>query len=303
MKRWRCRWQPAIRSLATSTSFWIPLRTTTTGPTDCRYPEARRSRPSSRASRRMSELFTRAREEGADLVLVHHGLFWAGPPRALDRASKRRLQLLFDADMALAAYHLPARRPPRGRQQRAARPGHRRRRDRAVRAPTGARPSASARASPTTASRRPSSSRASARRPGREPLAFTDGPDPVRTIGIVSGAGADHLEDAIAAGLDAFVTGEPAERSMARAAGGRRPLPRRRPLRDRDLRRAGAGRAPGRALRRPPRLRRRAEPDLACPARASDSWRGGKSARFGCRLVVSGVGSGELREGEGGGGG
>src|SRR6188472_4723273 len=53
------------------------------------------------------ELFTRAREEGADLVLVHHGLFWAGPPRALDRASKRRLQLLFDADMALAAYHLP----------------------------------------------------------------------------------------------------------------------------------------------------------------------------------------------------
>ena len=54
-----------------------------------------------------ADLFTRAREEGADLVLVHHGLFWAGPPRALDRASKRRLQLLFDADLALAAYHLP----------------------------------------------------------------------------------------------------------------------------------------------------------------------------------------------------
>src|SRR3954469_6371771 len=53
------------------------------------------------------ELFARAREQGADLVLVHHGLFWAGPPRPLDRASKRRLQLLFDADMSLAAYHLP----------------------------------------------------------------------------------------------------------------------------------------------------------------------------------------------------
>src|SRR3954451_4371479 len=53
------------------------------------------------------ELFARAREQGADLVLVHHGLFWDGPPRALDRASKRRLQLLFDADLALAAYHLP----------------------------------------------------------------------------------------------------------------------------------------------------------------------------------------------------
>src|SRR5919202_1618211 len=54
-----------------------------------------------------AELFTHARDENADLVLVHHGLFWAGPPRPLDRASKRRLQLLFDADMSLAAYHLP----------------------------------------------------------------------------------------------------------------------------------------------------------------------------------------------------
>ena len=52
---------------------------------------------------------------------------------------------------------------------------------------------------------------------GREPLAFTDGPERVRTVGIVSGAGADYLEDAIAAGLDAFVTGEPIERAMARA--------------------------------------------------------------------------------------
>ena len=39
----------------------------------------------------------------------------------------------------------------------------------------------------------------------------------MRTVGIVSGAGADYLEDAIAAGLDAFVTGEPIERAMARA--------------------------------------------------------------------------------------
>src|SRR3954464_12989097 len=52
-------------------------------------------------------LFERARELGADLVLAPHGLFGAGPPRALDRAAKRRLQLLFDADMSLAAYHLP----------------------------------------------------------------------------------------------------------------------------------------------------------------------------------------------------
>ena len=143
----------------------------------------------------------------------------SGPGRRapLDRASKRRLQLLFDADMALAAYHLPldghlevgnnallARAIGAGDIEPFA--AHSRATDRR-RAP----------ASPTPASRRPSWSSASTPRPGREPLAFTDGPDPVRTIGIVSGAGADHLEDAIAAGLDAFVTGEPAERSMARA--------------------------------------------------------------------------------------
>jgi putative NIF3 family GTP cyclohydrolase 1 type 2 len=50
---------------------------------------------------------------------------------------------------------------------------------------------------------------------GREPLAFLDGPDRVATIGIVSGAAADHVHDAIALGLDAFLTGEPAERVMA----------------------------------------------------------------------------------------
>src|SRR4051812_49344894 len=54
-----------------------------------------------------TELFERAATEGADLVLVHHGLFWKGPPKALDRPAKRRLQLLFDNDMSLAAYHLP----------------------------------------------------------------------------------------------------------------------------------------------------------------------------------------------------
>src|SRR3954466_16240646 len=54
-----------------------------------------------------TELFERAAAEGADLVLVHHGLFWKGPPRGLDRPARRPLQLLFDADMNLAAYHLP----------------------------------------------------------------------------------------------------------------------------------------------------------------------------------------------------
>ncbi|TMK23853.1 MAG: Nif3-like dinuclear metal center hexameric protein, partial [Actinobacteria bacterium] len=51
----------------------------------------------------------------------------------------------------------------------------------------------------------------------REPLVFEGGPQRVRRVAIVSGAGADYLTDAAAAGADAFITGEPAERSMAQA--------------------------------------------------------------------------------------
>ena len=53
------------------------------------------------------ELFERAAEAGADLVLCHHGVFWDFQPRALTPPAKRRLEALFAADMSLAAYHLP----------------------------------------------------------------------------------------------------------------------------------------------------------------------------------------------------
>src|SRR4051795_3068112 len=52
------------------------------------------------------ELFERAANEDADLVLVHHGLFW-GETGPIDERLKRRLKLLFDHEMALVAYHLP----------------------------------------------------------------------------------------------------------------------------------------------------------------------------------------------------
>ena len=53
------------------------------------------------------ELFERAAAAGAQLVLCHHGILWDFHPRAVDRGMKRRLATLFDADMSLAAYHLP----------------------------------------------------------------------------------------------------------------------------------------------------------------------------------------------------
>src|SRR5205085_10478880 len=54
-----------------------------------------------------AELFELAAGAGAQLLLVHHGLFWGAGTQVIDPVLKRRLQILFEADIALAAYHLP----------------------------------------------------------------------------------------------------------------------------------------------------------------------------------------------------
>jgi dinuclear metal center YbgI/SA1388 family protein len=51
----------------------------------------------------------------------------------------------------------------------------------------------------------------------RPPLVFDTGPERVRRIAIVSGAGASRLPLAVAEGFDAFLTGEPSEHVMADA--------------------------------------------------------------------------------------
>jgi putative NIF3 family GTP cyclohydrolase 1 type 2 len=52
---------------------------------------------------------------------------------------------------------------------------------------------------------------------GQEPFAWDAGPEHVRSVGIVSGAAASMFGEATVLGLDAFLTGEPAEHVMADA--------------------------------------------------------------------------------------
>ena len=52
------------------------------------------------------ELFEHTAAIGAELLVVHHGLFWDADPRIVDARMKERLSVLFDADITLAAYHL-----------------------------------------------------------------------------------------------------------------------------------------------------------------------------------------------------
>lgn len=163
-----------------------------------------------------AELFERAAERDADLVLVHHGLFWSGAPLALTTAAKRRLRLLFDHDMGLAAYHLPLDGHPEVGNNAliAAGLGCCSQEPFALHKGTAIGVAGHFDGDGIAATELVERT---ARLTRREPLAFLAGAERVRSIAIVSGAGANYLGDAIEAGYDAFLTGEPAERVMTHA--------------------------------------------------------------------------------------
>lgn len=48
---------------------------------------------------------------GANLLLVHHGMFWGGPERLVE-AAYRRIQFLIEHDIAVYSSHLPLDRHP-----------------------------------------------------------------------------------------------------------------------------------------------------------------------------------------------
>ncbi|MBN2029426.1 Nif3-like dinuclear metal center hexameric protein [bacterium] len=52
------------------------------------------------------EAIQKAKDTGADLLFVHHGLLW-GKPVSLSGFLYRRIKLLIESDMALYAVHLP----------------------------------------------------------------------------------------------------------------------------------------------------------------------------------------------------
>jgi len=164
-----------------------------------------------------AELFELAAGEGAELLLVHHGLFWGSGITAIDPVLARRLRLLFDSGIALAAYHLPLDAHPQlGNNALLAR---------ALGAEGELEPFAVHRGRPIGfIARLPREGIAAAELfarvealTAREPLVFDAGPAQVLRLAIVSGAGADYLEDAAAAGADALLTGEVPERAMAAA--------------------------------------------------------------------------------------
>jgi dinuclear metal center YbgI/SA1388 family protein len=162
------------------------------------------------------ELFERAAAAGAGMVLCHHGIFWRSTPQAVGAQMRERLRVLFDADMSLVAYHLPLDAHEEvgnnalichalglAKGERFAEHGGE---------PIGFVGHADPAISIAQLAERCGSAF------GREPLVLPGGASEVRRVGVVSGGGADALAEAAALGLDALVTGEPEEPSMADAA-------------------------------------------------------------------------------------
>ena len=207
---------PTIDILAEAERLLEPARFEDYGPNGLQVPGPDQVSAIATGVSAHAQLFELAARGGAQLLIVHHGLFWGAGTRVIDPVLKRRLQILFEADIALAAYHLPLDAHPEiGNNALIAH----------ALGAAGLRRFAEHRGESIGILAELSGdglgagelSAAVAAAVGREPLLFESGPERVHTVAIVSGAGSDYIAQAAQAGADAFITGEPAERVMAQA--------------------------------------------------------------------------------------
>lgn len=151
-----------------------------------------------------------AAEDDAQLLLVHHGLFW-GDPLPVTGRTYRRLKALFDADLALYSAHAPLDvHPEIGNNSLLARAlgleiegrfGSWKGLDEigvwsAVDLSLGELTDRIGAACDT------------------QPFVIRGGPNHVRRVGIITGGAASSIEEAHEAGLDTFVTGEGSHHSF-----------------------------------------------------------------------------------------
>ncbi|HSC84713.1 MAG TPA: Nif3-like dinuclear metal center hexameric protein [Pseudomonas sp.] len=156
-------------------------------------------------------LLDAAVEAEADVLLVHHGYFWKGEDACITGMKRRRLQTLLSNDISLLAYHLPLDvHPEVGNNVQLAR-----QLDITVEGPLD--PDNSKVVGLLGSLAEPVSPRDFARRVqevlGREPL-LVEGAGMIRKIGWCTGGGQGYIDNAIAAGVDLYLTGEASEQTF-----------------------------------------------------------------------------------------
>jgi dinuclear metal center YbgI/SA1388 family protein len=144
-----------------------------------------------------------ASEQHAELLLVHHGLFWGGV-RPLVGPAYDRVAELIRGNIAVYSAHLPLdRHPDVGNNSELARLlGI------TVRGVFGSYHGASIGVWGDGTSTRDELGRSLAKVLGGAPRLLPFGPERVRRVGIITGAGGSLIPQAAAAGLDTYITGE-----------------------------------------------------------------------------------------------
>ena len=155
-------------------------------------------------------------ERGADAILVHHGYFWKGEDGRVTGIRRRRMATLLANDINLLAYHLPLDAHPElgNNAQLALRLGW---------LPDGRFGEQDIGWLGTVAE--PCALSALAERVARvlerQPLVVGDEARPIRRIAWCSGGAQGYFEQAIALGVDAYLSGEISEQTvhLARESG------------------------------------------------------------------------------------
>lgn len=150
-----------------------------------------------------------ALEQGANLLLVHHGYFWKGEAGPITGIKRNRIKALLENDVSLLAYHLPL-------------DGHAELGNNAqlgklwgipVEGRFGSGPNGGLGmfgSLPQAVSLTELANQIGGPLQ-REPLMIEGGDHPIQRVGWCSGAAQDYIEAAAAQGLDAFISGEISE--------------------------------------------------------------------------------------------
>ena len=155
------------------------------------------------------ELITAAVEAGADALLVHHGYFWRGEDQSISGIKKTRIEALLKHDLSLFAYHLPldVHREFGNNVQLAKVLGIE------IDGELGKQNNHPIGLVGTISEDTNFESLKSliADKLDRLPLAIEGNSRPIRSIAWCTGAAQNYIELAVAAGVDAYITGEVSE--------------------------------------------------------------------------------------------
>lgn len=155
-------------------------------------------------------LFGQAARNGAQLVVVHHGLLWDRDSRVVTRVMRERLRALFDADISLAAYHLALdAHDTLGNNAQIVRALGLELESTHF-AESGGQAIGKIGRSPQPLTPAALVERVEAAI-GRPHATFMHGPASIRRVAVCSGSGASFIQEAQALGADAMLTGDMAE--------------------------------------------------------------------------------------------